>query len=249
MVRQGRQKTRSQLPRGTDKTEPVPSPDGQDPWYRNLLLRRAAEAALVLVLIGIYLCLDHFSWPDLKNYLPHSSVVAALSVLLLYLVKTILMAIPLNGLFLMASFLLPPVWAILVTLGGLILELTIGYRLGRHLDEASIIGRLERYRLSSWLLQLIRNKTTLCCFLFRFLPPPAELTNMLAGAVALPFASYLLSSLAGLLPKAIAVILTGEALFGDQTGKFLALFALILVLEFLPLLLIRYVNQTRRRKL
>jgi len=83
--------------------------------------------------------------------------------------------------------------------------MTIGYNWAR-MGRGTNCARLEKYRFSRWMLQLTQKNPKASCMVSRFLPPPADLTNMFLGAAGIPFPTFLLSSLAGFLPKILTIV-------------------------------------------
>lgn len=229
---------------------PKPSSDHpiRDRWRQLTWPRRLAAVPVGLVVIYLFWEVSRIPWQELQSFIPRSPWLAAASIIFLYLLKTVLVIIPLNALYLTASLMFPPVIAVLVSLAGLILEMMIGYYWGAKWGVEQIVPRLERYRFSRWMLQLTQKNPVASCVIFRFLPPPADLTNMYLGAAGISFPTFLLSSMAGFLPKNLAIIMTGEALFGDRPTTFFSLFAVVLVLEFSPLLILSLVNRFRQKK-
>ncbi|MDD2458567.1 MAG: VTT domain-containing protein [Eubacteriales bacterium] len=229
---------------------PKPSSDHpiRDRWRQLTWPRRLAAVPVGLVVIYLFWEVSRIPWQELQSFIPRSPWLAAASIIFLYALKTVLVIIPLNALYLTASLLFPPVWAVLVSLAGLVVEMTIGYYWGSRWGVEQIVPRLERYRFSRWMLQLTQKNPVASCVIFRFLPPPADLTNMYLGAAGILFPTFLLGSLAGFLPKILAIIMTGEALFGDRPTAFFSLFALVLVLEFSPLLILSLVSRFRQKK-
>jgi len=207
-----------------------------------------AIVPVLLVLIYLFWEVSRIPWQDLSEFIPHTPWLAAFSLVFLYALKTILVIIPLNALYFTASLLFPPFYAVLVSLAGLMVEMTIGYYWGSKWGVEQIVPRLERYRFSRWMLQLTQKNPLASCIIFRFLPPPADLTNMFLGAAGIHFPTFLLGSLAGFLPKIIAIVMAGEALFGDRPTAFFSLVSLVLVLEFSPLLILSLINKIRSKR-
>jgi uncharacterized membrane protein YdjX (TVP38/TMEM64 family) len=204
-------------------------------------LRKALKASAIFLLLAAVLFviweLLQVPWQNLGQYLPPTPWLAALALVGLYLAKTVLVVIPLNALYLTSSLLFPPLWAILISLTGLYLESTIGFAIGRYSQHGQVRTRLESYRFSRWLLGLADKRPALSCFAFRFMPPPADLTNVFFGATRLSYPSFLFASLLGFLPKLLLVIFAGEAALEARAGTFAALAAALLVVEFLPMLI------------
>ena len=221
----------------------------RDRWRQLTWPRRLAVVPVLLVGIYLFWEVSRIPWEDLQNFIPRAPWLAAASLVFLFALKTFLMIIPLNALYLTASLLFPPVWAVALSVLGLVVEMSLGYYWGSKWGEEQFVPRLEKYRFSRWLLQLTKENPLASCVIFRFLPPPADLVNMFLGAAGIPFPDFLFGSLAGFLPKILAIVLTGEALFGDRPTAFFSLFAVVLVLEFSPLLIMSLINRIRKKHL
>lgn len=227
--------------------KPVTDLSIRDRWRQLTWPRRLAAVLVALVVIYLFWEVLRIPWQDLQDFIPRTPWLAAASLIFLYTLKTVLVIIPLNALYFTASLLFPPAWAVLISIAGLVLEMTIGYNWGKKWGVEQIVPRLEKYRFSRWMLQLTQKNPKASCMVSRFLPPPADLTNMFLGAAGIPFPTFLLSSLAGFLPKILTIVLSGEALFGDRPAAFFTFFAVFLVLEFSPLLILSLVNRFRQK--
>ena len=199
-------------------------------------LKTGATGLLLAAVLFVIWELIQVPWQNLGQYLPPTPWLAALALIGIYLAKTVLVVIPLNALYLASSLLFPPAWAILISLAGLYLESTIGFAIGRYSQHGQVRARLETYRFSRWLLGLAEKKPAMSCLAFRFMPPPADLTNVFFGATRLSYPSFLLASLMGFLPKMLIVIFAGEAALEARAGTFAALAVALLAIEFLPIL-------------
>lgn len=208
-------------------------------------LRRGAAVLLVAAVIFLSWELSKIPWADLQNYMPESPFLAALVLVGLFIVKAILMVIPLNALYITASILFLPGWAIAISYVGLAIEMTIGFAMGRKWGSGSIRTKIEKYKYSRWLLRLTERHTVMSCFVFRFLPPPADIVNMFLGATRISFPKYFFASLFGFTPKLLAIILLGEAATSAKPTLFLAIGGATLVLEFTPLLIMYLINRKK----
>ena len=208
-------------------------------------LRKGALVILVLALIFLAWELSRIPWTDLQNHMPGSPLLAGLVLVGLFVAKAILMVIPLNALYITASILFLPGWAIAVSYIGLAIEMSIGFAMGRKWGSGSVRSRIEKYKYSRWLLHLTERHTVMSCFVFRFLPPPADIVNMFLGATRISFLKYFFSSLLGFTPKLLAIILLGEAATSAKPGMFLGVGGLTVALEFIPLIIVYLVNRKK----
>lgn len=211
-------------------------------------LRLVATILLLLALVFIGWEIFQIPWRDLQDYLPRSPLAAALILISIYLLKTVIIVIPLNALYVTASVLFPMQWAVLVSLMGLTAECSIGFAIGRYGHNGQIRARIEHYRFTRWLLELAEKQPMISCFIFRFMPPPADLSNMFFGATRLSYSRFILSSLAGFLPKLLVVIYAGEAALDAKPGPFIGMTALLLALELSPLAIAWLVTRHKERR-
>ncbi|MDD2534447.1 MAG: VTT domain-containing protein [Eubacteriales bacterium] len=204
-------------------------------------VKRIRQMAALPVLVAILFLgweATRIPWQNLDGYLPASPGFAALAILGLYGLKSIFFVIPLYALYIVSSILFPPVWAIGITYLGLTIELLIGFWFGRRMGETQIRPRIEKYDFSNWLFTFIEKHAGWSCIVIRFLPLPADVSNMLLAASRISLPSYLMFSLVGFTPKLLSIILAGEAATNAHAGQFSALFTLIIVLEVSPMILI-----------
>lgn len=184
-------------------------------------------------------------WTNLQGYLPASPLGAALALLGLYALKTVIVVLPLYVLYVTASLLFPPAWAVLISLLGLTIELSLGYLVGRRMGQSQALKRIEKYEFSNWLQRLIERHPAWSCFAIRFLPLPADVSNMLLGAARVRLPVYLLISLLGFVPKMLSFVLAGEAATNARAGEFTLFAILFLALEVSPLLIVWFRRKPR----
>ncbi len=175
-------------------------------------------------------------WQSIQNYMPRSPIGAAAAILGLYSLKTVVVVMPLYALYLTASLLFPPVWAVLISYCGLVIEMYLGYQLGHRLGQSQVVTRISHYQFSGWLLQMTERHPALSCFVIRFLPLPADVSNMLLGAFSIRLSDYYLFSLLGFTPKLLPFILAGEAATQAKTVQLTGMAILFILLEITPLL-------------
>jgi len=111
--------------------KPVTDLSIRDRWRQLTWPRRLAAVLVALVVIYLFWEVLRIPWQDLQDFIPRTPWLAAASLIFLYTLKTVLVIIPLNALYFTASLLFPPAWAVLISIAGLVLEMTIGYNWGK----------------------------------------------------------------------------------------------------------------------
>ena len=165
------------------------------------------------ILVGlIVLVLPHLrtvSVEDIVENTPTSIPLAALSFLVFFSMKAIVILLPIAFLYTSAGIVFPPIWAFTIAYLGVSLTLSIGYFNGKRLGEEKVELLLKKYPKLDGYMKKRRHNLSYLCFFSRLIPFPFDLFSMFAGATKVPFLRYMLLSLLGLTPKLILFVFTG----------------------------------------
>ncbi|MBS5479911.1 MAG: TVP38/TMEM64 family protein [Acutalibacteraceae bacterium] len=148
-------------------------------------------------------------------------------VVFLYLLKAVTMVfLPQPLVYLITGLLFSPLVAFLVTVGGLSLEFTLDYFLGRRFGSRLLLPLLDRLRGRSRTLDRVLQSDTLDNFgtiaLLRLMPGLAtDPVSFIAGANKVRFRPFFIASMVGCAPQAIAVTLMGSAVQDPLSPQFL----------------------------
>ena len=148
-------------------------------------------------------------------------------VVFLYLLKAVTMVFqPQPLVYLITGLLFSPLVAFLVTVGGLSLEFTLDYFLGRRFGSRLLLPLLDRLRGLSRTLDRVLQSDTLNNFgtiaLLRLMPGLAtDPVSFIAGANKVRFRPFFIASMVGCAPQAIAVTLMGSAVQDPLSPQFL----------------------------
>ena len=148
-------------------------------------------------------------------------------VVFLYLLKAVTMVfLPQPLVYLITGLLFSPLVAFLVTVGGLSLEFTLDYFLGRRFGSRLLLPLLDRLRGRSRTLDRVLQSDTLNNFgtiaLLRLMPGLAtDPVSFIAGANKVRFRPFFIASMVGGAPQAIAVTLRGSAVQDPLSPQFL----------------------------
>ena len=186
-----------------------------------------AVAALV-VLIALLLVLQLLRM-DVNAFAERfkDSLWAIPVVVILYLLKAVTMVfLPQPLVYLITGLLFSPLVAFLVTVGGLSLEFTLDYFLGRRFGSRLLLPLLDRLRGRSRTLDRVLQSDTLNNFgtiaLLRLMPGLAtDPVSFIAGANKVRFRPFFIASMVGCAPQAIAVTLMGSAVQDPLSPQFL----------------------------
>ena len=148
-------------------------------------------------------------------------------VVFLYLLKAVTMVfLPQPLVYLITGLLFSPLAAFLVTGGGLSLEFTLDYFLGRRFGSRLLLPLLDRLRGRSRTLDRVLQSDTLNNFgtiaLLRLMPGLAtDPVSFIAGANKVRFRPFFIASMVGCAPQAIAVTLMGSGVQDPLSPQFL----------------------------
>ncbi|MDD4774750.1 MAG: VTT domain-containing protein [Eubacteriales bacterium] len=208
-------------------------------------LRITALMLLSAVVVLFITRIPDFSVAGILDTVKSSPALAAVVILGIYCVKTVIWVIPLIALYIGTGLLFPPVPAILITLTGLFAELTLGYAIGRRLDTDSLRERIEKSKYVKQVIGHVTKNDILGYFLIRFIPLPADLTNMFMGAIGAPYSRFALGSMLGLIPGALPPVLMGSAAADPLSPEFLIPFGAGVVINLCALIVYRKLKKDR----
>ena len=149
-----------------------------------------------------------------------------------YLLKPLLMFIPIPALYVAAGIVFPTWIAFVITFGGVALALTTGYYLGKILGERQVNKYLEKNEKMQRFLGGEDKRILLFCFIYRVLPLPFDLFNMVCGATKVPFWKYLIVSVLGLSAIIVPNVLAGAYITTPLSPEFLIPFGISLAFTF-----------------
>jgi len=186
-------------------------------------------ALIVLLAIIIIILLPRFTELEVSNllrYSPESPFLAALVLLGIYCMKSVVVVIPVIMLYISAGIMFPTGWAITLTYLGLFCEMSIGYLVGKRLGGEKVIARMEKNNKARQLISYHEENNSTLCFITRFFPLPLDLVNMFFGAAGTRYPQFVAFSLLGITPGMIPYVLMGDVASNPLSKEFLIPFAI-----------------------
>lgn len=158
------------------------------------------------VLCAVYMKQKGLSAEDLKNYAPANLFLAAVVIILFYVVKSFSLVFPLPILYVGVGLIFPNVWqAFAVNLIGVVLSLSLPFFLGRFSGKDMILKLTERFPKIKKLDEIKSDNETVFVFILKLSGVLAcDLSSLLLGAMNISYRKFMLGSIAGLLPLIIA---------------------------------------------
>lgn len=174
---------------------------------------------------------------DILSYTPPSPTLAALVLLFIYCLKSVVMVIPIVALYLVAGILFPPVRAVLLTYFCAFCEAGLGYLIGRHMGGDRVRELMASNKKAERILSFQQKNDFTTCFLARVLPVPFDLVSLYFGASGMGFGRYTVFTLLGLSPFLIPWVLAGNAIQTPLSKEFLIPFAVSILITTVVFLL------------
>lgn len=177
-------------------------------------LIRVAVAMIIFVLAVI-------NYDKLKNIdvralveASNSMVIAILTIWGVYLTKSILFIIPASLIYISIGMAFPPLTASLISLVGIIIEVTVTYFLGLFLGGEYVNKQLEKTKAGKKILDMKLNDSFLALLPIRALPVfPIDFVSLFWGASKCRFSVYFLASVIGIMPRVILFTILGDGIY------------------------------------
>ena len=172
----------------------------------------------VLTAVFVFVLLNFHT---LKNLDVRALVAAAPSfvgavciVLGIYALKGLVFVIPASLIYLSVGMAFSPFTAVLVNLGGILVELTVSYLFGLFLGGDKIRQMLANKKGGQKILEMQNSKRYTTVFLMRLIPAfPIDFVSLFLGGTKEAFFPYLLFSFLGIAPRVILFTLLGDKIY------------------------------------
>ncbi len=179
-----------------------------------LALLRAGVAMAIFVIAVI-------NYERLKNIDIRAIVEASSSILLavltiwgVYLVKSVLFIIPASLIYISIGMAFPTVNACLISLVGIILEITVTYFLGLFLGGDYVNRLLSKSKGGQKILDTKINDNFPAFLVIRALPVfPIDFVSLFWGASKAKFPRYFFASVIGIMPRVILFTILGDGIY------------------------------------
>ena len=175
-----------------------------------------------LLVIWLFISGSQIGPEDTAQHAPRQPLLAALAMLGLYGVKSLSVFLPMLPLQLAVGFLFRQPIAVLINGLGYALGAAISFFRGRSAGTETIDQLLEKYPRLSGLVRGSKGSNVFLSFILRVIGMlPMDVTSMYLGSTGVPFLSYLLATMAGALPKVVAITLVGDSITEPGSPAFL----------------------------
>ena len=143
-----------------------------------------------------------------------SMVIAVATIWGVYLVKSVLFIIPAMLIYVAIGMAFPAPTACLISLVGIILEVTVTYLLGVFLGGPYVTKLLSKTKPGKKVLDMKLNENFPTLLVIRALPVfPIDFVSLFWGASRCGFFKYFIASVVGIMPRVILFTIIGEGIY------------------------------------
>lgn len=177
-------------------------------------LIRAAVAMIIFVIAVIEY--DNLKNIDVRAIVEGSSsmLIAVLTIWGVYLVKSVLFIIPASLIYISIGMAFPTPVACLISLVGIILEVTVTYFLGLFLGGEYVNKLLAKSKGGRKILEKKLNDNFPALLGIRALPVfPIDFVSLFWGASKCKFPRYFIASVVGIMPRVILFTILGDGIY------------------------------------
>lgn len=187
----------------------------------NQRTKSTLSALLRVAVAMIIFALAIINYEELKNIdvraiveSSSNTVIAIATLWGVYAVKSVLFIIPASLIYISIGMAFPPVTACLISLAGIIIEVTLTYLLGRFLGGDYVENLLRKSKPGQKILDLKLNDNFLALLGIRALPVfPIDFVSLFWGASKCRFPRYFFASVIGIMPRVILFTVLGDGIY------------------------------------
>lgn len=214
----------------------------------SLLMNILRGVVIVVLVCGMLWYLasgKEFSVEAILGYTPESYILAAIFMLTLYVVKTLLVFPPLMVLQIAVGLYFPTLPAIFINLLGMTVELSVGYLVGRFIGLQAVERLLKKNPKISEIAESGKNRWFIAYILRALNMLPMDVVSMYLGSSRMSFPTYISGSLVGTLFGILSATLIGMSLTDPTSPTFLIACALSLTISAVSCII--YYRMNRRK--
>ncbi|MEG0018170.1 MAG: VTT domain-containing protein [Hydrogenoanaerobacterium sp.] len=205
--------------------------------------------AMALIIIFFGAAIKNISTKDILSFAPKNLVLAAFLVWGLYLLKSVSVVFPLLVLYVSVGAMFPVLPAICINTVGLLLCITLPFFIGRFSGSEVVSSLTKKYSRVGQLSQFSLQNAVFSSYFLRIINLlPGDIVSIVLGASGMPYRSYCVGSMLGLLPVMIPAVLVGQNLSNPFSVGFLVPFVVILVISLASALLYSRWQKKHREK-
>ncbi len=205
--------------------------------------------ALLLIIVTIYLLINGSKTINtLIDFSRDNLLITTAILFLLFAVKSVTFGLPYALLFATVGAIYPLIWAIIVNIVGIYINIQIPYFVGRHRGEVFVIYTREKFPLIEKFYTISEKSEFLFTFIIKIIGKiPHEITNLFLGALKISYLSYIFASLIALFPTMLSITLIAKNYDEPDSPVFIISLVVFLIMPVISFV-IYFVNRDSNKK-
>lgn len=201
--------------------------------------------AAIVILCLIYK--DQITVDNIVAYVPDNMLVAAVFMLMLFAVKSVLVFVYCGLLYAVCGILFPVPIAILVNIFGSLIMATIPFWIGKKAGIKLVDGLLQNHPKLKFLKDTPNKTPFFMSFFVRIIGIlPSDIIGLYFGAAGVRYKSYIIGAIIGMLPQTVTFCLMGMSINDVTSPEFMISF--VCELSLIVVSTIMYVIWMKRMK-
>lgn len=174
-----------------------------------------------VIIITALVHMHEFTVSGILEYTPSNMLLAAVVLLLFFALKSVSIVLYSGILYVVAGLLFPLPMAVLINILGIMVMVTIPYLIGRKTGSTSVNYIANKYPQAARLRSMQEKNDFIFILLMRLMGIlPGDIISLYMGAVNMRYRKYLVGSLFGILPIALAETIMGTAISNIHSPAF-----------------------------
>lgn len=177
---------------------------------------------IVLIAIVVSHYWGKITAEDIFNYVPGNYMLAAITIIGLFFIKSLSVVLPLMALYISSGMIFSPLIGILVNLAGLWVSLSVPYVLGRFCGKDLLDRLLLKYKNIDKLRTMKAKNEWFLSYILRMIGIlPGDIVSMSLGAMNINYRKYIFGSIIGLFPRMVAATCLGSTITEPNSPAFI----------------------------
>ena len=193
--------------------------------FRNkiLLIFRIIPILIIIALIVLIAKnINTLTISEILNYVPSNYFLAVITILILYIMKSLSIVFPLAIICIASGIIFTPIYGIFINIIGLFLVVSVPYWIGRFCGTSLFDKLSEKYEKVNKINDLKNNNEWFLPYILRIIGIlPSDIVSLTLGSLKIDYKKYVIASIIGLMPRMIVNTLIGETISNPSSKIFI----------------------------
>lgn len=201
----------------------------------------------LILFVAVRVSGESLSVHTILKYTPENPFLAAFILILFFALKSLTIIFPLTILYLVSGILFHPLIAVLVSILGLAVTITIPYWIGRYSGNDVVEEICSKYPKAGQVAAYQRKNCFFACFITRMVGfLPGDIVSIYFGACKTVYPVYLLAGVCGSLLSILTTTLLGDHLADPFSIEFLSVLLLRILVSVGAVILNYLLNRSQK---